>query len=319
MLTNLFILIIACIFLAITSGILTRSLTRVAIYLKITEFVIGFIIVAVVTALPDLFVGVISALNHNPELGLGNVIGGNIIDLTLVIGVLALLRRGIVIDTKTVRTDTLYMFIIITIPILLMLDQELSRLDGGILLVVFFTYIFRLFTQEKRFREVLNLNSILKKEFLWNIGISITSAVILFLLAWVVIENASILATSLMIPPILIGLFIISLGTTLPELVFDVTAIMKRHNYMALGDLIGSVIANSSMVLGIMALIYPIRVDIILFLSSSFFMLTVAFLFTTFVVAEKHILWQEGIALILLYILFIIVEFNIRIIGSNIV
>lgn len=256
-------------------------------------------------------------MNHNPELGLGNVIGGNIIDLTLVIGILALLKRGIVIDTKTVRIDTLYMFVITTIPILLMLDQELSRLDGGILLIAFFVYIFQLFSQEKRFREILN--GIIKKEFLWNMGISVISIIILFFSVWAIIENASIIATSFMIPSILIGLFVVAFGTTLPELMFDVTAILKKHSYMALGDLIGSVIANSTLVLGVTALIYPIQADFLIFLTSSFFMLTVAFLFMTFVAAEKHILWQEGIALILLYIFFVIIEFNIRMIEASVI
>jgi cation:H+ antiporter len=105
----------------------------------------------------------------------------------------------------------------------------------------------------------------------------------------------------------------ISFGTTLPELTFESKAILARHRYMALGDLIGSVVANSTLILGIVAVIHPITItNFLIFLTSSFFMITVAFLFMTFIECEKHILWQEGIALILLYILFVIIELNIR-------
>jgi len=83
---------------------------------------------------------------------------------------------------------------------------------------------------------------------------------------------------------------------------------------MAFGDIIGSVVANNTLVLGVVALVSPVPIqsDMFLFLISAFFMVVVAFLFTTFVEVEKHILWQEGVALIMLYILFVIVVLNVR-------
>jgi cation:H+ antiporter len=83
---------------------------------------------------------------------------------------------------------------------------------------------------------------------------------------------------------------------------------------MAFGDIIGSVVANNTLVLGTVALLSntPLQPNMFLFLISSFFMVVVAFLFTTFVEVEKHILWQEGVALIMLYVLFVIVVLNIR-------
>ena len=120
-----------------------------------------------------------------------------------------------------------------------------------------------------------------------------------------------------MIPSILIGLFMVSIGTTLPELTFEVKAVLAKHRYMALGDLLGSVVANSTLVLGVTALIHPITADFLLFITSASFMVVVAFLFMTFVESEKKITLQEGIALIMLYVLFIIVMFNMRIIETT--
>lgn len=309
---NLLLFIGACIVLIISAEFLVKSLTKVAFYLGLSEFVVGFMIVALATSIPELFVGITSALEGNPKLSVGNVIGANIIDLTLVIGIVTILRRGIKVETKAVRTDTLYMFIIAALPLILMMDQKICRFDGLILLIAFFLYVLRLFKQEKRFRETID--HVHKREFVKNAIFTCVSIILLLLSADFLVRYASSLAIELSVPPILIGLLPISLGTTLPELTFEAKAVLMRHRYMALGDLIGSVVANTTLVLGTVALIseHPIEPNFLLFLTSSFFMIVVAFLFTTFVEAEKHILWQEGVALILLYVLFVIVLFNIR-------
>ena len=309
---NLLLSIGACIVLIISAELLVKSLTKVAFYFGLSEFVVGFMIVALATSIPEFFVGITSALEGNPKLSVGNVIGANIIDLTLVIGIVTILRRGIKVETKAVRTDVLYMFIIAALPLILMMDQRICRFDGFILLIAFFLYVLRLFKQEKRFRETVD--HISRREFVKNTIFTCVSIISLLLSADFLVRYASSLAIELSVPPILIGLLPISLGTTLPELTFEAKAVLMRHRYMALGDLIGSVVANTTLVLGTVALIseHPIEPNFLLFLTSSFFMIVVAFLFTTFVEAEKHILWQEGVALILLYVLFVIVLFNIR-------
>ncbi len=309
---NLLLSIGACIVLIISAELLVKSLTKVAFYFGLSEFVVGFMIVALATSIPEFFVGITSALEGNPKLSVCNVIGANIIDLTLVIGIVTILRRGIKVETKAVRTDVLYMFIIAALPLILMMDQRICRFDGFILLIAFFLYILRLFKQEKRFRETVD--HISRREFVKNTIFTCVSIISLLLSADFLVKYASSLAIDLSVPPILIGLLLISLGTTLPELTFEAKAILMRHRYMALGDLIGSVVTNTTLVLGVVALIseHPIEPNFLLFLTSSFFMIVVAFLFTTFVECEKHILWQEGVALILLYVLFVIVLFNVR-------
>ena len=303
----------ACILLVVSAEFLVKSLTKVAFYLKLSEFVVGFMIVALATSLPELFVGITSVLAGEPELSVGNVLGANIIDLTLVIGIITLLRKGIKVETKAVRTDTMYMFIIAMLPLVLMLDQKICRFDGFLLLTAFFLYVLRLFKQERRFRETID--HVPEGVFIKSIVYACVSLLLLLLSAEILVKSASFLAgeEGLGIPEILIGLLFISFGTTLPELTFEAKAVLMRHRYMALGDLIGSVVANTTLVLGVVALLSnrPIEPNFLLFLTSSFFMIVVAFLFTTFVECEKHILWQEGVALIMLYVLFVIVLFSI--------
>jgi cation:H+ antiporter len=195
-----------------------------------------------------------------------------------------------------------------------MIDQELTQFDGIVLIAAFFLYVWRIISQEKKFRD--RLPPVPKSEFLLHTVIALVSlAFIYFFSVWVV-KTAVLLSEELSLPLILIGMFFISFGTTLPEFTFETKSILTRHRYMALGDIIGNVVARSTLVLGATALIAPIQADYLLFLTSAFFMLIVAFLFMTLIDVEKHILVQEGIALIILYILFIVIELNIRVLKA---
>ncbi|MEA3255081.1 MAG: sodium:calcium antiporter [Candidatus Altiarchaeota archaeon] len=316
LLVHLTIFLISCIVLAKSAEFLVKALIRIASFFGWTEFVIGFIVMAVATSIPELFVGITSALNKNSALALGTVIGSNIADLTLVIGIVALVARGIKVESKMIRTDTLYMFGIATLPLILMLDQELSRFDGYLLISVFSLYGVRLLKQKVKFRKTINTVSVI--EFTNSIGLFCFSVIVLFFSSHFVVEYATLLSLDLMLPPILIGLFMISFGTSLPELMFDIRAVRAGHRDMALGDLMGSVIANSTLVLGVTALIYPISANFLLFLTSASFMIVVAFLFMTFVESEERISWQEGIALIFMYVFFIIVELNVRLLQVSV-
>lgn len=309
---NLTLLILSCLVLVISGSFLVKSLSKIASYLKISEFVVGFIIMAFATSIPELFVGISSALAHNTALALGNVIGANILDLTIVIGIVILLGRGIKIKRKTTKKDALYMFFIATLPLALMwIGHSISRIDGIILLGAFFFYAGKLFKEKKIFKKEAE-NHEKKWEPVLNTALFIFSLALLFLSSRFVVKYATLLSFDLLLPPILIGLFLVSIGTTLPELIFESRAVLMGHSEMALGDLIGSVIVNSTLVLGVTALIFPITADLLLFITSGIFMLIVAFLFATFVESGNKLYIKEGIALILLYIFFIIIEFYVK-------
>ena len=110
----------------------------------------------------------------------------------------------------------------------------------------------------------------------------------------------------------LTGLFIISIGTTLPELTFGVRAAMLKHGDMALGNQVGTVIINSTLILGIVALIYPITANFPAFLISSVFLIIISFIFITLVSSGRSLSIKAGIFLILIYLFFMIVEFYIQ-------
>ncbi|MBU3941455.1 MAG: sodium:calcium antiporter [Nanoarchaeota archaeon] len=312
LINNLIIFLIACIVLVISGSLLVKTLTKIASFLRLSEFVVGFIIMAFATSIPELFVGITSAIAKNPALALGNVIGANIINLTLVIGIAILLGRGIKIESKKTKTDSLYMVFIAALPMVLMIiGGSLSRIDGIILLAAFALYARRILQQRKLFKKEVE-NGIKRKEIILTTILFVFSLALLFLSAKFVVEYATLLSVDLALPPIIVGLFIISLGTTLPELTFGSRAVLAGHSEMALGNSIGSVIVNSTLVLGITSIIYPITANILLFSVSAIFMVVIAFLFATFVESGNKLYIKEGISLILLYIFFVIIEFYIN-------
>jgi len=311
LISNLVIFIISCLVLILSGSFLVKSLAKIASFLKISEFVVGFLIMAVATSVPELFVGITAALNANPALALGTVIGSNIVDLTLVIGIVILLSRGIEVKQMKIKKDALFMFFIAILPLVLMfLGNTLSRVDGVILIAVFLLYSYKLLKQSRSFSKKVE-DGIKRVEIVSYSVLFIISLFLLFFSANYVVKYATLLSIDLALPPILIGLFLIALGTSLPELVFGARAALTGHGGMSLGDIMGAIVVNSTLVLGVTAIIYPITADFLLFLVSGVFMILIIFLFVTFLESGNKLSWREGVSLIMFYIFFIILELYI--------
>ncbi len=274
------------------------------------EFVLGFVLVAFSTSIPELFVGIFSALKQISAISLGDVIGANIVDLTIVIGTAALLGKQVRVEKEINRKDILYTTMIAFLPILLFLDQELSRIDGVLLLVVFAWYIIRLIRDRKHFKSLKD--GISQMQILIQVMIFIVSLIILLISARFVVDIASQIAIELLLPEILVGLVIVGIGTTLPELSFETNSVRKGFSGMALGDLLGSVVMNSSLVLGLAAVIYPIRASFLPFLIGAFFLMLIIGVFAIFAKTQAKITRKEGILLLLLYVLFVITSILLR-------
>lgn len=312
LITNLLFFIAACVVLVMAGSWIVKSLTKIARFLKVSEFMAAFIILAFSTSIPELFVGISAALSKSPNLSLGNVIGSNIANLSLIMGIAIVLARGIKVESKTIRHDATNMFFVALLPlVLILIGHKLSRIDGAILLAVFIFYIFRLVRKRRRFVAKLE-NQIKRKEIVLYSFIFIIAFVALYFSAQYVVKYAELLAIGLKLPHILIGLFLIAIGTSLPELVVGIRAVTSGSSEMTLGAMIGSTVANSLLVLGVTAIICPIEPDFLLFFTSAMFMLIVVFLFGTMTESGKKLYLREGLSLIFLYIFFIMIEFYIH-------
>jgi len=153
------IFIISC-FLLVKSGTwLVTSLSRIAQTLKWNEFLVSFCLLALASSLPELFVGLSAAFHKLPQLSFGNIIGANILNLTLGIGITALLLKGgLKIESKIARKSCFYAAFFVSLPLLLILDGTLSRVDGIILLLALGLYFRRILSEKEKFTKIFYKN-----------------------------------------------------------------------------------------------------------------------------------------------------------------
>ncbi|MBN1263639.1 MAG: sodium:calcium antiporter [Candidatus Pacebacteria bacterium] len=321
-LLNVFLIFVFCFFLIKATDILIINLKKLAESTWLGEFFITAFILALATSLPELFIGISSALEGTPALSLGNVIGSNIADLSLVIGGAAVLGGGLSIEGLFLKRDVFYAFLAGSAPMLLLFDRKLSRIDGIILLILYGFYNFSVLSErvsqvaEGRGKKQGWVRKILRrlkvgpstrqvKEIAW---IFFGAALLLFS-ADMLVKTAKTLALELNLPVLLIGLIIVAVGTSLPELVFEIKAIKAQKPQMALGDLLGSIVANGTLVIGTTALIAPFRVRAF----GDYLLATMAYvvvfgLFYFFVRTKRKLERWEGAFLIGFYLAIVLFE-----------
>jgi cation:H+ antiporter len=284
-------------------------------------FTISALLLALATSFPELFVGITSALEGSPSLSLGNVIGANIANISLVAGASALLVGKVNVHGEFLRRDVWVALGAGILPLILIIDGSLSRVDGLALLAIYGAYASSFFKRRfleigeeirrgsfvhKFFRTINHLDGNKTKEAA-RLFLGIAA---LLLSANLIVKIAERLAAMANLPVFLVGLILLSIGTTLPELGFSIRSLEDREPTMFFGNLLGSIIANSTLVIGLAAVISPIKVVAV----QEYLVAAVAFLaiFLTFwfFIRSKLRLdrWEAGV-LLLMYIVFVVVEF----------
>lgn len=299
------------------------QITRISKY-GLTAFLLAF-----ATSLPELMVGITSAIEGKPQLSLGNVLGSNIADISLVMGGVAVVGGSIKVLGEFLRRDLFSAFLAGTLPLLLLVDGSLSRVDGVILLVVYIWFTYTVLA--KKTEEIVEYHGedspITHRIFFRfrQVGVKrhyfrlVFWVAVLIFSADILVRVASSFAGTMGVSLILIGMFFVAIGTSLPEFVFGLKAMRSGETAMMFGNLLGSVVANSTLILGITSIIHPILLDGGF---TPYLLATVAFvvlfaLFWIFVSTEKKLRRWEGMLLLILYVLFVFFEFA-RVNGHNV-
>ena len=303
----------SCLILAYSGTRAVHSLIKIAHFLKWKEFIVAFILMAFATSLPELFVGISSAVHRIPQLSLGDIFGANILNLTLTIGLVILLFGPLQIERKTTKHNSILMAIVGLLPLLLLLDGNLSRIDGVILIMVFIFYIVWLFARKEFFSKIYKKTEDQKKDnffaFLKNLAYFLFLVGLLLLAAQGIIRSASFFAEFIGIPLGLVGILLVGVGTAFPEIYFSIQAGKAGQSGMILGNLMGTIVVNSTLILGLVALIYPIKIDDFSPYSLARIFLLISVLFFLFLSrTESKISKKEGFILILIYLLFLFFE-----------
>lgn len=312
LLFHIFIFIVSFVILFWSSNFLVGALTKLSKFLGWKEFVVSFFIVAFATTVPNFFVDIISALNKVPQLAFSDVVGTNIADLTLIIALSALVSKmGLSVPSRTVQGSSLFTIGVAILPLILIQDGNLSRIDGILLLAAFLIYLVWLFNKRERFEKIYDgiSEQLSSKFFLKNIFLLFCSILLLLGSAQGIVKSAVFFSDYLNFPLTLFGILIVGLGTALPETSFTLQAARKSQDWFIVGDVLGSVIMTTTLVLGIVALICPIKIsDFAPFVVARIFLIISAFSFLIFIRTGHKITRKEAAFLLGIYITFVLVE-----------
>ncbi|MBW3004584.1 sodium:calcium antiporter [Candidatus Woesearchaeota archaeon] len=291
-----------------SSDLALYGISNYAKKIGISPYLIGFLVVAIGTSLPELVASITGAFAGQTEIALGTIIGANISDLTLVLGIMLLVGRTINVEHPIVGKTFFRTLMLVSLPLILVSDGALTRPDGIILTGGFIAYIASLWLQEGKLGK---MKKDVKLKTLWKDGLIFAGCVVALLLGarWL-IYSASQIATLVGISPYVIGLTLIALGATLPEVTVQVKSVLKGISSLAFGNLIGSIVANSTLVLGIVAIIRPIEINPWSIAPAAAFMMGAVFL-SLYFMTKKTITWKHGIFLVAIYAVFFAAQFLI--------
>lgn len=315
----IFLLIIFSLVLIKAAEMVVVALRRVAVQTRTGTFALAAILLALGTSFPELFVAITSSLETASNLSFGNVLGANIANLSLVAGFSALIAGKVNVRGTFFKRDVAIALVAGILPIFLVLDGALSRVDGLILLSIYGVYATSLFRERfmqiaeehkkesffYRFvRQFNHINGRRRKE----LGRLFAGVALLLFSADMIVRLAKQVAVLANLPVFLVGLIILSIGTTLPEIAFSLRSVGNHEPGMFFGNILGSIIANSTLVLGVAATISPITVVAFEEYKEAVFFFVVIFLtFWSFIRSKMRLdRWEAGV-LLLLYLVFVVV------------
>ena len=244
--------------------------------------------------------------------------GGNLVDLTLVMAIAIFFSKN-PISTKSemVQKSAIFTAIIAVLPLLLVVDGTLNRFDGLVLLAAFVVYSVWVFSKKERFSKVYHNHeeNIITgfKHFLVNLVKILLLLGLLLVMSQIIVTSAQFFSSKLGISLSLVGILIVGLGNCFPEAYFSIISARKGKNWLVLGDLMGSVIVSTTLVLGIVALIAPFEIkDFSPFLIARIFLIVGSLFALLFIRSGRKITKKEGLLLLGIYITFLLTEIFLK-------
>ena len=304
-----FLLIISGFILLIFGGNwLLKSAVSISLRLQIPKIIIGMTVVSFATSAPELIVSVKAALNGSPDLALGNVVGSNIANLALVLGITLLIAKIDVQKSFHTINWPVMMIASLLLYFFLLNDYLISTIEGIFLvsfLVFFLIYLLKLqkkVVEQDMSEDIVSLSKPKTVAFLFIGSIGLWGG------AELLINGATNLALDFGVSERLIGITVVSIGTSIPELAASIIAVLKKEKAISLGNLIGSNIFNILAVVGITSIITPITAnDSALYTHDIYWMLGISLILPLLVFLPKKMQLERksGIILLILYGVFL--------------
>ncbi len=292
---DIFIFIISMGALIYGADFIIQQSEKIALHYNISHFVIGATLIALGTSLPEMAVSMSASIKGSGDIAVANVIGSTIFNISLVLGAVFLVAKKISPDRDLFAKDSAWSLFPILVFILMAIDGKLNIIDGILFILLMGAYLIFLIGSN----QVEEIDEELAKEkFAWPKTLTLLIIGFIFVVAGAdfAIDSAGNIARSFGISEWVIGLFLVAFGTSLPELTISIKSAINNNADLAIGNIIGSNVANFTMVLGISAIVNDLNVD----LSKNFFDIAAAFIVSLMLVlitANKLYNKSAGIAL----------------------
>lgn len=278
---------------------------KIALHYKISPFVIGATLVALGTSLPEMAVSMSASLKGSGDIAVANVIGSTIFNIALVLGAVFIISKKIKPDRDLFAQDSAWALFPILVFILMGIDGKLNMVDGILFLILMGAYLMFLINSNQV--EEIDEEELNKEKFNWTKTASflIVGFILTISGADFAIDSAGNIAREFGISEWLIGLFLVAFGTSLPELTISVKAALNNNADLAIGNIIGSNVANFTMVLGISSIVNTLNVN----LTEYFFDITAAFILSlmlVFITANK--LYNKSAGIVLMVVLGLVIQ-----------
>ena len=282
---------------------------RIALHFGISSFVIGASLVAVGTSLPEMAASMAASYYHKSDMAVANVIGSVIFNIALVLGLVFLIAKKINPKRDLFTKDSAWGLFPVLIFVVMSIDGKISRFDGLMFIFVMVAYIIFLSSDAKELTDEIDEN-LIKEKFDWLKSVLLLSIGFILVIggADFTIKSASTIARNLGISEWLISLILIAFGTSLPELVVSIKAARKGNADMAIGNIIGSNVANFSMVLGGSALINPLTINLH---KNIFDIIAVLIVSVMLVFITANRLYSKSAGIVLLVVLGLVIQNSI--------
>ena len=343
---NLLFFAVGLFFLVSGSGFFVKSGASIAKKLGVSEFVIGLTLIALGTSLPELISSVLASFRHESGLVIGTIIGANIANIGLMVGVASLIG---VLKTKQhmLSRDGFIMLLGSFLVFIFIFNGVISRLEGVIFFLLYISYSVFLFETKPEYKGRFGFREFLKYFFRFEYLITIRSRVfsgiryriqpkekkklvelfelelfkdiiiliiggfLLYYGAEYVVEEGVFFAGFFNVPKTVIGIFI-AIGTTMPEMSVSIAAARRGLGNIVLGNAIGSCITNVFLILGVSSLIHPLSISHLNIVYTAPFLVVMSVLFLSFIRSGWRIRKAEGIVLLSLYLFFLVSVFFVR-------
>lgn len=269
MIPMVLLLIVGVIALYFGADWMVRGAAALGRSLGLSPMVIGLTVVSLGTSAPELFVSILATLRGSSDIAVGNILGSNLANIGLILGATAVIRP-LFVAQRVVRREMPIMILVSLLLGPLLIDQQVGRFDGGFLVLLLVVYLTFVFYRGKKapvalvseYPKIAKATEEVEDSRLWKaLGLLAVGALGLVLGGRAIVESAIFLSQSFGISEMGVGLTVVAVGTSLPELATSIMAAMRKETDIAVGNVIGSNIFNIAGVLGLTSIIKPVAVD----------------------------------------------------------